>query len=94
LAFASAWSPSHGVHFYTASAAERDMIRKTMPGWTYEGAVYTAYADKPAGGVAVYRFYNTLTGAHFYTASAGERDYVKKTDKNYHYEGQAYYILK
>jgi hypothetical protein len=87
------YSATSGTHFYTNSIQERDMVRKTMPGWRYEGAVYAVYSTQVSGSQQVFRFYNTLTGAHFYTASEAERDHVKATDPNFHYEGPVYYLL-
>lgn len=59
-----------GEHFYTASASERDKLKKV--GWTYEGTGWVA----PTSGDPVYRLYNpyVVGGDHHYTLSANERD--------------------
>jgi hypothetical protein len=81
--------------FYTASAAERDMIirESTDPSFNpgnglwpyfYQGATYEQ-AHSSAGSVPVFRFYNFNTGHHFFTTSVAERDMVLKesSDPNF-----------
>jgi V8-like Glu-specific endopeptidase len=79
-----------GTHFYTASAAERDAIRRSLPQFRDEGNAFDATSD-PAAGVAVHRFYNADTGAHFYTGSAAERDQVTATLPRFVDEGIAFH---
>ena len=59
-----------GEHFYTASATERDSLRRS--GWTYEGTGWIA----PTSGTPVYRLYNPWVdgGDHHYTTSVSEYD--------------------
>ncbi|MDY8108869.1 matrixin family metalloprotease [Fulvimarina sp. 2208YS6-2-32] len=77
-----------GVHFYTASAGERDAILDRHPQFAFEGRAF----DVPAGSgdLAVYRFHNTQTGAHFYTASEAERDAVLARHPHFTPEGSAF----
>lgn len=82
-----------GVHFYTASEAERDTVRATLSQYNYEGIAYTAYENDSGGKhEALYRFYNTETGAHFYTTSEQEVATVVQTLQQFKYEGIAYYV--
>lgn len=80
-----------GVHFYTASMAERDSVIQNLPQFKYEGNAFDVSTNPGAGaGVEVFRFYNVKTGTHFYTASTAERDTVKSTLAEFSYEGAAY----
>ena len=86
--------PDLGVHFYTASQLERDLIINNLSDYTYEGASYIAAAetaDPITQAKPVYRFFNTHTGAHLYTISEVERDSIDNNLSNYTYEGVAYY---
>ena len=78
-----------GVHFYTASIAERDSVIQNLPNYRYEGNAFDVSTDSGAG-PTVYRFFNPNTGTHFYTASEYERDFVRSKLENYNYEGPAY----
>ena len=83
-----------GVHFYTASAAERDSIVNNLQNYSYEGKSYISAADTAdpfTGARPVYRFFNTSTGAHLYTMSEAERDNISNNLANYNFEGIAYY---
>ncbi|NTW28848.1 MAG: multicopper oxidase domain-containing protein [Coriobacteriia bacterium] len=81
-------------HFFTASAAEKDMVIATWPTiFTFEGVAYNVSATAAANTTAVYRFYNVQNGGHFYTISVAERDTVIATWPNiYTYEGVVFYI--
>lgn len=85
------YNASSGTHFYTSSAAERDMVIVRWPGiFTYEGTAYTvgATAAQP-----LFRFYNLSSRSHFYTASVAERDSVRATlGGTFTYEGEAYKV--
>ena len=88
------FNPDLGVHFYTASNAERDDIIANLPNYVYEGESYLAAAetaDPLTGARPVYRFFNQNTGAHLYTMSESERDAINGNLPNYNYEGVAYY---
>lgn len=88
------YNPKAGVHFYTASAAERDNVISKLSGvWRYEGVSYNLNYSSPSNTAPLYRFYNIRTGTHFYTASAAERDNVVKTlGSIYRLEGLAYFV--
>jgi photosystem II stability/assembly factor-like uncharacterized protein/tRNA U38,U39,U40 pseudouridine synthase TruA len=83
-----------GVHFYTASEAEKANVIRTLSGtYRYEGVAYRVCATAVAGATPVYRFYNLKQGVHFYTASAAERDTVVRTLwSTYRLEGVGYYL--
>jgi len=83
-----------GVHFYTASEAEKDRVVRTLAGtYHFEGTAYTVCAAPVVGAVPVYRFYNVRKGVHFYTASEAEKDRVTRTlSSTYKPEGAAYYL--
>ena len=86
--------PDVGVHFYTASAAERDSIIANLANYNYEGESFISAAetaDPLTGARPVYRFFNNSTGAHLYTMSEAERDSIDSNLPNYAYEGIAYY---
>lgn len=81
-----------GVHFYTASRAERNNIIGNLPNYIYEGESYQSATDPLTGASSpVYRFLNTTTGTHFYTISETERDNITNNLPNYNLEGIAYY---
>ena len=74
------YNPNSGEHFYTASAKERDGLKKV--GWKYEGVGWTAPVD---GIMPVYRLYNPNAGEHHYTTSANESSGLVKA--GWRYEG-------
>ncbi|WP_169815811.1 InlB B-repeat-containing protein [Denitrobacterium detoxificans] len=78
------YNPNGGEHFYTASAEERDGLRKL--GWKYEGIGWKApvFSNTP-----VYRLYNPNGGDHHYTSSAEERDWLRGL--GWKYEGIGWY---
>jgi hypothetical protein len=83
-----------GVHFYTASEAEKtDLVQRLSATYRLEGVAYNVSTTAAAGALPVYRFYNMKKGVHFYTASAAERDNVKATmSGTYRDEGTAFYV--
>jgi N-acetylmuramoyl-L-alanine amidase len=83
-----------GVHFYTASAAERDDILARLGGtFRLEGVAYQVIPSSAGTGTPVYRFYNFRRDVHFYTASAAERDdVVARLSGTYRLEGIAYWV--
>jgi subtilisin family serine protease len=86
--------PEAGVHFYTASEAERDTIINNLPNYAYEGASFESVGeatDPLTGAKPVYRFFNNSTGAHLYTISEAERESIANNLSNYSFEGIAYY---
>ena len=68
----------NGVHFYTASEAEKDNTLANLSAtYKYEGVAYTLNSAPGAGNdTPLYRFYNMKTGVHFYTASEAEKNSV------------------
>ncbi|MDJ0568634.1 MAG: peroxidase family protein [Pleurocapsa sp. MO_192.B19] len=88
------FNPSVGVHFYTASAGERDSVRENLSNYEYEGESYVGAPhdeDLFTGAKPVYRFFNTNTGVHLYTIAEAERDAIIENLPNYTFEGVAYY---
>jgi hypothetical protein len=83
-----------GVHFYTASEAEKNNVVATLSKvFVLESVAYNVCATNVAGATPVYRFFNFKKGVHFYTASEAERDNVIKTlSWTYSYEGIGYYL--
>lgn len=79
------YNEATGVHFYTASVAERDLVITSLSDFAYEGAVFAA-----PGGTGVHRFWNTETGTHFYTISETERGQISLSLPAFRYEGVAY----
>ena len=68
------YSPVFNTHFYTADAAECELV-KHNPDWVYEKTAFPAYLPLPGhscDAASVYRVY--LAGDHRYTADAGVRD--------------------
>ena len=78
-----------GGHFFTSNTAERDHVRATLPGMTYEGFAYKA-AD-PTGGdpnaLPIFRFFDPHDGGHFFTINPAERDQVLNTRPDLRFEG-------
>lgn len=81
-----------GVHFYTASATERDTLINNPNDFVYENASYLAVdpAIENSEKTVVYRFFNPTTGAHLYTISEIERDSIQENLANFNYEGEAF----
>jgi hypothetical protein len=80
-----------GVHFYTASEAEKaSLIQKMSNVYRYDGVACNVSLDSE-NTQPVYRFYNKQKGVHFYTASAAQKDTVAANLRNiYQFEGVAY----
>jgi hypothetical protein len=88
------YNATNGSHFYTTSAAERDIvISRWSSVYALEGVGFTVNAGNPNNNAPLYRFYNVRNGSHFYTASAEERDIVIATWPTvYAYEGPTYSV--
>jgi len=88
------YNMTNGVHFYTASVAERDSVIANLSGtYKYEGVAYSLNTLSPVNHQPLYRFYNFKKGFHFYTASDAERDNViNNLSGTYRYEGVAYNV--
>ncbi|NBC13330.1 MAG: hypothetical protein GVY09_08290 [Gammaproteobacteria bacterium] len=80
-----------GVHFYTASAAERSLVAETLPAFADEGAAFRAADAEAPGATPVFRFFNRETGVHFYTADPAERDAVIGTLDAFVFEGTGFH---
>ena len=64
---------THGTHFFTASASERDQVVATRPDLIFEpSSTFLEDTVQSAGDVPVYRFFSAADGTHFYTASSTE----------------------
>jgi L,D-peptidoglycan transpeptidase YkuD (ErfK/YbiS/YcfS/YnhG family) len=87
------YNPSKGVHFYTASEAEKNEVISRLSGaYKFEGVAYNVCGSPVSGATPVYRFYNRRVGVHFYTASTAERDVViNRYGDTYSFEGTAYW---
>ena len=83
-----------GVHFYTASEAERDNVINTLGNvYRFEGPSYAVNLANPSNTQPLYRFYNFKAGVHFYTANEAEKQNVLSTLSGvYRFEGPAYYV--
>lgn len=80
----------NGVHFYTGSSIEAEIVKSTLAAYSFEGAAFQKINDGSADAINVYRFYNTVQGAHFYTANAQEVAQIRSTLPEFAYEGVAY----
>ncbi|MFM2044753.1 MAG: hypothetical protein RLY86_3329 [Pseudomonadota bacterium] len=90
------YNTASGSHFYTASAAEREVVTATLPALRFEGVGYIGFSapvasDSPL--LPVHRFLNTLTSGHFYTIDAAEAASVRATLPGFRYEGTGFYAL-
>ena len=91
-----------GEHFYTASATERDSLRRS--GWTTSVSEYNALGRlgwrkegvgwRSGGSVKVYRQYNkyATTGTHNYTTSKAENDELVRL--GWKAEGVGWYAVR
>ena len=81
-----------GVHFYTASAVERDNVIDNLPDYNLEGVAYQV--EDPLTGTnganVVHRFLNQDTGIHVYTIDEVERNFIDDNLTNYQYEGEVF----
>jgi uncharacterized protein (DUF1800 family) len=81
------YNQNTGVHFYTADAAERELVLASYPNLIDEGGAYRALPSAGTDTTPFWRFYNTQTGAHFYTADAVERTRILATYPQFVDEG-------
>ena len=81
-----------GVHFYTASEAEKQNVIDNLTGFSFEGASYLAVDPLTGLGepAPVYRFQNIDTGLHLYTISEDERNFIQNNLTNYVFEGEVF----
>jgi hypothetical protein len=85
------YNTSSQSHFFTTSAAERDLVVQTMPTYKFEGVAFHVASTTGSGLSPVFRFYNTAQGSHFYTISSAERDLIVQTMPTYKLEGTAWW---
>ncbi|HKK22259.1 MAG TPA: hypothetical protein VJ947_01125, partial [Pseudohaliea sp.] len=81
-----------GGHFFTADAAERDTVMKTLPQFNFEGLAFQASTTPLEGASPVHRFFNTEAGGHFFTVDENERAAVSKLG-NFVYEGARFFAF-
>lgn len=84
------YNTEKGVHFYTASNAEANSVRDTLPQYEHEGLSFRVSPSSAPGSTDVFRFFNKQIGYHFYTASKFERDQIINTLHQFDYEGVGY----
>lgn len=82
----------NGVHFYTGSSIEAEIVKATLPAYTFEGVAFQKLntEDSAANALNVYRFYNAEKGAHFYTANEQEVAHIQSALPQFSYEGVAF----
>jgi len=83
---------TNNTHFFTDSAAEKDMVLATWPHiYRLDGV---AYSTAPANNTQpLYRFYNKVSGSHFYTASLDEANMILATWPHiFTLDGQTYKV--
>ena len=83
------FNPNAGVHFYTASEVERDVVLE-LPNYTFEGESYNTVDHLSGEAEDVYRFFNTTTGVHLYTTDENERDFIIENLTDFTFEGTAF----
>ena len=83
------FNPSAGVHFYTASEVERDVVLD-LPNYSFEGESYNTVDPLSGGAEDVYRFFNTNTGVHLYTTDENERDFIIENLAEFAFEETAF----
>ena len=84
-----------GVHFYTSSEVERDVILENLPNYVSEGSAYVS-VDPFTGSPEpeqVYRFLNKDTGTHLYTVSEIEKESVEQNLPNYSLETESFFAF-
>ena len=88
------YNPSTGVHFYTASEAEKNNVAANLSAtFTFEGVAYATDTAAAANNTPLYRFYDFKRGVHFYTADEAEKNRVISTlGGTYRYEGVAFNV--
>ena len=82
-----------GVHLYTISETEREVVDNELPNFDFEGEAFYAYQTQVMGTIPIYRFFNPTTEAHFYTPSAAEKEVVENELSDFQFEGIAYYAF-
>ncbi|PJM75435.1 CAP domain-containing protein [Bifidobacterium simiarum] len=83
------YNRNSGLHHYTTSAAERNML--VHLGWRDEGTSFRTVAKGTPGSKLVYREYNRHNGTHNWTMSLGEHNMLKRV--GWKDEGVAWYVM-
>jgi uncharacterized protein YkwD len=78
-----------GVHFYTISEAEKNLVRDSLPQFRLEGVAYHASQVAATGFRPLYRSYVLNKGFHFYSVNAAEAAGLAQ----YRAEGVGYYVV-
>ena len=89
------WSTTNQAHFYTMSAAERDVVASSYNPreWRLEQVAYDAFPTQVSGTVPLYRAFSSVLNAHFYTIDPNEYALATgRADKLWSAEGIAYYV--
>ena len=84
------YNTAKGVHFYTGSATEAQIVKQSLPDFSLEGIVFHKSDASESDIVDVYRFYNKVQNAHFYTADSYEAEYIRTNLANFRDEGIAF----
>jgi len=85
------YNPDRGVHFYTASEAEKnDVIQNHSDIYVFEGVAYGVRID--GVGIPVHRYYVPSRNTHFYTTDTSEISLKSGLSKTYRYEGIGYWV--
>ncbi|MCX7996502.1 MAG: hypothetical protein N2691_01935 [Patescibacteria group bacterium] len=90
------WSDTYKSHFYTASVAERDYVRRSLSrNWRYETVAFVVANQSDAGSIPVYRFWSERYHSHFYTANEGEKVFVEQNfdDFTWQFEMVAFWVF-
>jgi len=83
-----------GVHFYTASEAEKNNVARNLSAtYAFEGVAYAPDSIAPGNNKPLHRFYNFKEDVHFYTADEAEKSRVIATlGDTFRYEGVAFNV--
>lgn len=65
-----------GVHLFTATPGERDIILGALPWFLYERAAFKVQPQSGNASLPVYRFRNQENGAYFFTINEAEKNAV------------------
>jgi len=85
------YNAARGVHFYTASEAEKsDVVQNHSDVYRFEGVAYSVRID--GRGTPVHRYYVPARNTHFYTADTSEISLNSGLSDSYHYEGVGYWV--
>ncbi|MGI5869094.1 MAG: pre-peptidase C-terminal domain-containing protein [Kiritimatiellia bacterium] len=88
------WSDRYRGHFFTISAAEKNLIIANLASdWRYEGVAYYVHSDADVGRTPAYRFWSNRYKHHFFTINEAEKNnIIANLANDWRYEGIAYYV--